>query len=859
MSQKKKHSKAARKAAPAQVRQAELLPQAGEEAAQPEPVLSAPVSAGPQAAALSLRDVKSFGSLPGWVLPAVLTVMLYLGLFLPTGGMSVALALFTLGLALVFHRSALNHLRERLSVPAVGLLAFFVVTGFAAIYAANGGDAAGEFSKYLTSIPIALAALLWLERPQVRSVLWGLAALLALLALLCVDSSGWGALYAGFAAVMDALGADFGSINQYVTAGRINGLYNNANVTASMFAVGGLLSIYLARTAEKRWAKPAAVFLTGVLAMAFFLSMSRGAILCFGVTLIVYVLITAKEDRLSLVFLLVETVVVTVLLSAVAMRFLGESGSFLPDLMTLLCGPAIYALDRFAGTPAAAKLAGKGKAIALVCGGLAVLAVVYAVAALNITGAYSFVEGQRLYRTTELSAGEYTLSVEAEGDITVSVIAVLTGEAVEDASTTLYDGPVESASFTVPEEVQQVEFSFYGNTGDVLRSAVLSDGTELPLNYPLIPSFLANRLQEGLLSGSSFSYRVLYVKDGLKLFFTRPLQGYGLGGSESWLVSVQNWYYQTKYLHNHVLQIMVDEGLLGAVPFLTALLGFAWLLLRRLRQQRGDALAAVLLACWVMMNLHSLMEINFSLRCYQVMGYTLLAVGLALYPVPLRKPAAVIRAAAPGALAVISLWLAFFGITFQMHRSAQWDYEHLSAITNAQIMADFESCIKRDLYDPIDMQRSYVINGVLLDDGRYSEKIHQYAKELEDSGIYVACSTVCKNYYLPRGEYEELFACSRKGLSHLRAMNEPWNLQYELYFERLLPAMEADDFAIFVEGVQATRDMLAEAEAGGLSPIEINEKNQSYLAAFDHARVMDGDSGYLYLLELVQQNLEVSE
>lgn len=857
MSQKKKYSKAARKAATAQVRQAESLPQAGEAAARPEPVPSVPVSAGPQAA-LSLRDVKSFGVLPGWVLPAVLTVMLYLGLFLPTGGMSVALALFTLGLVLVFHRSALHHLRERLSVPAVALLAFFVVTGLAALYAACGGDAAGEFSKYLTSIPIALAALLWLERPQVRSVLWGLAALLTLLALLCVDSSGWGALYAGFAAVMDALGADFGAINQSVTAGRINGLYNNANVTASMFAVGGLLSIYLARTAEKKWARPAAVFLTGVLAMAFFLSMSRGAILCFGVTLIVYVLITGKEDRLSLVLFLVETIVVTVLLSAVAMRFLGDTGSFLPDLMTLLCGPAIYALDRFVGTPASARLAGKGKAIALVCGGLAVLAVVYAVAALNITGAYSFVEGQRLYRTTELPAGAYTLSVEAEGDITVSVVAVLTGEAVEDASTTLYDGPVESASFTVPEAVQQVDFSFFGKTGAVLRSAVLSDGTELPLNYPLIPAFLANRLQEGLLSGSSFSYRVLYVKDGLKLFFTRPLLGYGLGGSESWLVSVQNWYYQTKYLHNHVLQIMVDEGLLGAVPFLTALLGSAWLLLRRLRQQRGDALAAVLLACWVMMNLHSLMEINFSLRCYQVMVYTLLAVGLALYPVPLRRPAAVIRAA-PGALAVISLWLAFFGITFQMHRSAQWDYEHLSAITPAQIMADFESCIKRDLYDPIDMQRSYVINGVLLDDGRYSEKIHQYAKALEDSGIYVACSTVCKSYYLPRGEYEELFACSRKGLSHLRAMNEPWNLQYELYFESLLPAMEADDFAAFVEGVQATRYMLAKAEAGGLSPIEINEKNQSYLAAFDHARMMDGERGYLYLLELVQQELEVSE
>ncbi len=103
-----------------------------------------------------------------------------------------------------------------------------------------------------------------------------------------------------------------------------------------------------------------------------------------------------------------------------------------------------------------------------------------------------------------------------------------------------------------------------------------------------------------------------------KFFSTAPLLGRGLGSTENLTRSVQSFQYESKHAHNHLLQTLSDTGLVGTVFALAFVLGSVWLCLQAVRKEK-DSLAAALLAAWVMMNLHSLMEINFSVRGFKVL------------------------------------------------------------------------------------------------------------------------------------------------------------------------------------------------------------------------------------------------
>ena len=63
----------------------------------------------------------------------------------------------------------------------------------------------------------------------------------------------------------------------------------------------------------------------------------------------------------------------------------------------------------------------------------------------------------------------------------------------------------------------------------------LSDGTEIPMAYTLLPDNIANRLQKNIFEDSSFLLRLQYDIDGWTLFKESPLAGHGLGATEGLL------------------------------------------------------------------------------------------------------------------------------------------------------------------------------------------------------------------------------------------------------------------------------------------------------------------------------------
>lgn len=789
------------------------------------------------------------------LLPALYPVLLLLAMTVQTQVMSMILA----GLAVVVTIGATpaQRLGQRLGLPLLGYLIYALMNLLASIYAPVGVTAVQEAVKFLASFSLTWLVLVRMEKEKFRYLLWGFSAVCAVIALLCVDSACNGPIFGAFERITSALGADYsGIVVEGSYSVRVNGIYNDANITAGLLSLSCLVGLHLVRTEQVRWKQCLAFFLLGISAMGNFLSVSRGGLLCFAVALVVYLLAARKGARLPLFFLMLETAICTVVLSMVAMRALGTA-SLLPDVLTLICGVPVLVLDFLLGKRLSHALEGKGKAIAAVACILVVAMAAYLIAAVNVTGAYTFNDGGLLFRTVSLTPGDYTLSVDSSDEVTVTVYTQSKEEEIAGTFTTLYSGTPEDAAFTVSPEDTEVHFRFDAQSGTELRSVTLSDGTSLKLNYRLLPSFVADRLQGSLLADSSTWQRLQYDIDGLKLFSQRPLLGYGLGSTEAWLGSVQPYYYESAYVHNHLLQAADDMGIVGLLSLLTLMGGTAWLLVRRLRKE-PDLLAAMLLACWTMMNLHGLMELNFSIRAYQCAAFFLLATVIALYGTPLLKkePGRFVRYTA----AVLSMvYLLAYGVLVWNNWAVNREREEFTTTSATAYLSALERFAGRNVLDPEDLQLRYVSQAVTMElDEHQQETMLSYVDTLRSSGTYIACTGLAQMYYLPAGELEEVFTSSLEGIRQVASNADAWNEQMDFYRTKVLPAAGTEGAVQVAAGVRQLGQAMDAYNEGRIQPVELSEQNQVFMNSANTAWEKNFSDEATFQLLLTSSGLSVS-
>lgn len=787
------------------------------------------------AAALSLSG-------PRWdvLTVALFSIFLFFAMHLWTERASVWFAF--IALVLCIGRTPWRLARERFCVPVIGFLAFMVVYGASAIYSPFGGTAAREFSWMLTAFAVAAPVLFRFEKRHIRGLLWGLAAVSALVSLLSTDMACEGPFYDGFIAVMERLGAGDMYAGVEEIAGRVNGVYNDANVTGSLFALGTLVSLYLAQTGEKWWKRLLACVLVSTSALGILLSVSRGAILCFGLSLVVWLIAAGRGQRLRLFLLMLIGAGVSFAAFIPASAAV-EPGTMLPNLLSVASGGVIFLLDWAVGERTARLLAGHAKGIAVLCGGAAVAVIGFCVTALTLTEPFALNE-RSLERSVTLEPGTYSLTVDGDDVGTIYISSQSEAEALMGDRQTLFQGAPENVEFTVPGDSARVIFRFYGGTeNSVLRSAVISDGTELPMAYKLLPERIVYRLQQGMLSGNSFLLRIQYMKDAWKLVQQAPLLGHGLGSTDNLYPAIQPFYYTSRYVHNHVLQVLADQGLVGAVPFLAFLLGSLWLLIKRLRAEQ-DSLAAALLACWVMMNSHCLMEINLSLQSYQSFAFVLLLMPVVLYGKPLREEAVKLGGAA--VCAVFWVYLAVFGGLMGLRQRVQRESVNLRATSMEQLMEALDSYARRDVFDPDPYRLEYVNTALEDTGGLYGGKMLEYVEKMRKSGNYPACAGLLTYYYLPAGDFQGLFACSRECLLQRASYAEVWNEQAAFYRDEVLPAAGEAEADTVAEGVLAFQELLAEVNQDRMEEIVLTAENQAFVDLVSSAKALGLSGGELY-------------
>lgn len=779
-------------------------------------------------------------------------VLLFFAMTVQTVPMSLILA--AVALALSFGRGGYARFRGRLGIPVLGFLAFLILCGAASLYTSFGAYAYGEYAKLLASGALGLLLLARGREQNAGGLLFGFSAVCGVIGLLCIDAGCRGPLFRGFASFMEGLGdAAYQSLDQATyTGARFDGIYNDANLTGSLMALAVLVGLYLIRTGRKPWERFAACFLTGLSAVAFFTAMSRGAILCFGATLLAYLLIAGKEERLGLFFTMAAMGISMVVFGVVSASLLA-GGSFWGTLAALPSGVLLWLLNEFPARKAASALAGHGKLLAGVLGGGIAAGIAAVVLALTLTEPFVFTESNFLYRGADVEGGEtYTFSGDWDksSEITVLVYGSTREQELTSVTETYYNGPLEEASFTVPEDVGHVLMQFRGPAGLELRQVSLSDGTEIPMAYTLLPDNIANRLQKNIFEDSSFLLRLQYDIDGWTLFKESPLAGHGLGATEGLLTSVQPFFYESLYLHNHLLQVMDETGLLGLAAFLAFILGTAVLLVWQLRKARTP-LAAMLLACLVMMNLHGLMEISFSVQMFQCAAFFLLLLPTVCYGTYTegRKR----RAAGIVVLVVSDLWLVISVALLGGSLLAQKEYRELDAagMTTGSFIETLERLDRMDAYN----DQSYKVNlmGNALQAGGISNEgtAARCARELRETGEFDSCYYVAAYYYLPLGQLENFFDVLQEGLLQERSNSEAWNSAMNLCiqaFSQIDPA-EADTFA---EGVRGIGEAMDRANAYLLVPVALTEENAALLNCA-RTDLLDGEGMYAAISQVLSQ------
>lgn len=744
-----------------------------------------------------------------------------------------ATAVFCIVLAFAGGVMGFKKLCERFTLPMAAWGIFLLVGGISTFYAVSGKFALQEFLKLLLSFCLALFMLAVAPGKdatpgrRIASVLEGVTVLTGLVS---IDMISTRILSGAVTGLLRIFSSEYPETMSGLEVGtRITSVFQNPNVFASIVGLGVLLSLGLVLSSENQRERLAHLVCLYVNALAFVLAFSMGAIVFIAVAFLVYLLIELPERRAELFVLMVETLLLTLVsIALISMTSFTKWDGIRPiPLLCVVVGAAALCLvDRFVGQAVSRKMAARGKVVLAVIAASVAAMAVFALLAYNITGSMDLDAGESVRRAAYLEEGEYTLNSKTEGTVKVVIKSQTRHETMMHTETELYSGDLAEAKFTVPEDSEVVYFTFSAKNGAHLDSVVCSGPEEvsLPLGYKLLPSFIANRMQ-GLFANENAIQRTVFFEDGMKIFSRSPLFGLGLGSYENGIKSVQSFYYETKYAHNHYIQTLAETGLVGLVFFLLALgTSAAAVWFERRKKSECHPLTPALGAAVVFVAGHALMEVSFSFYAYLpvvfgVFALIALCCGDAI-PVPRMtdKKLAMLKS---GAVLVCAVLVAVYTYFLIGNMNA------VRLVDNSPTMDNLVRASEMDKFEYADHKLSYVVSaGYFPDNLEVQAQARKYADELSELNSNTVPYYLA-GYYFNEGETEKAMEMLEKYLRYVASDNEAWNRALTLLKANLT---DSDDY---ISGLKRIASFLREWNSNNLGKITLSENDEMFLAIFD--------------------------
>ena len=718
---------------------------------------------------------------------AGLTVAYFLFICLNNLSTAKGVALFVTLCAVAALVIRYKQIRERLSIPFLALSAWVILNGISTLYAISGKFALKSFVVLLGSF-CCVVLLLALAKGTGKELGRGFAVILegaaAISGLVSIDLLSTHLISTPVLGILGLFTPDYSALTPVEVGVRINSIFTNPNVFAGCMGIGVFLSLGLALTSTHNAHRKFHLVCLYINALSFFLAFSMGGSATIAVGFLVYLLLERRETRGSLLVLMVETLILVCGAGfAVSATSLVEWTGFQPiPLLCIVVGAALLCvLDHFVGQRIG-KLLGQHTRVVpiLIVTAVAVLAV-FAFVAMQLTGSASLKAGESLRRAAYPEAGSYTLSVVSDGPLEITLESQNREDTMMHTSTVLYSGPADGAAVTVPEDSIVV----YANVtagADVTVEEISLQGeggsVSFPLGYTLLPEFVANRLQ-GLWANQNAIQRLVFFEDGMKLFQRSPIIGLGMGAYENGIISVQSFYYETKYAHNHYIESLVETGIIGLIlfvgVFVTAFI--AVIKSRRQPQEQSHPLAAALGGVLIFMAGHAGVEVVFSFFAYLpfalgVFGLVALCCGQTM---PLTFVKERIRQGIGWVLAALLLIYAIL-LGCNMYANALVERE--------KSFDAVEQAIGLDRFEWADHMLSYVTSSMSVD--AQQTEIHEtaakYAQRLEKVHsntipIYLA------QYYFNQKNAPKAFEMINQYVDYMAADSDAWQTSFDLIMQ----------------------------------------------------------------------------
>lgn len=770
------------------------------------------------------------------LLPAVL---LFLILSFQGGGDDRVIAIVTAAFLIVasIGKSPISNIRNRLSIPVLGVCAYLLLNATASLYSAYGSFASAEFGKILGAFCIFAILVFRLKLGYGRWVAATLSTITALFSLLSIDASSL-KLFSGFYfQIMDSLGCTYGSLGTgYEEGVRITGIFGNPNILAGILAFGIFLGLYLVMTSKGGKDLLGNCLVLEINALGFLLAFSMGAIGMFIVSVLIYLAVESRDHRLPLLVLMIETALLGVIAAFPAYIGLGTEGAsaWLPVLAGPVGGVLLWLLHVKVGIRLGEALKQHPKVALGAVLGIMLLLAAYVILAFQVAGPYQLQAGDTLRRSVYPSGGEYRLEGDWSGNVSVTVESQNSAQTIMHTSTILYQGDLSEAVFTVPDDSKVVYLNFTSPEGAELNQISLSDGERVKLGYKLLPGFAANRIQ-GLWANQNAIQRTEFFRDGLRIWQKSPIIGNGLGCVEGLVTSVQQFFYESRYVHNHYIQLLAEMGIPGLICFLFIIGSAAVTLLKR-RREGGDPLLAALSACLAMMSLHAAVEAVWSISAYQTIALSILAL-LCIY---FSHPVAKLTAKGAAWVFTLLVWIvsAVFACLLGGNVSAEEEYAQVKAGTRQQTPYTMTQLAQKDHYNWAQYKLDMAVNACDSEVPEFAETAARYANQVRQLGIYTIDYSLASYFYSTLEQWDQFFAVTREGILQAASRQECWQELFHLY-ESFFPGEDSENASWYAQQVLLLYDMLQEFNEGRMQQIVLDEGSTVFIQYMQQIAMME--------------------
>lgn len=570
---------------------------------------------------------------------------------------------------LVFRRRC--YLGERISAGALALMGYTILYAASCLWGAYGSESLPNVASLLIGTASYVLLLAFSDKRMITVLPSIVCGAISVVALLSLDASSAQLITPRILTpIVTRLGGPRLEDTQYEEGMRIVGVLGGANVLAGLLAIGTILGIYLflSKSGRCRWLFAIILMLN---ASVFFLAFSLGAFCAFALAVAAYLTFSSRAQRGQVFLCMTMTALLTILCAVLINTGLGRYGSalsFFSLLLPLVFGAVLAALFPVASA-ALVRVQGKASRNMLlwITAGIASGFILYTVLAVTVSTPITLTPWGT-ERVAYLAPGEYHLLLTSDEPVKLLIASQNRGELLDNHYNYLYSGNGNEATFTVPEGAGIVRFSFTGS-GRLYQAvyAGVQQG-EIRMNSPLVPAFVANRMQ-GVFFSKNILQRIEMCRDGLKLFATGPVFGCGAGAFEAKAYSVQQHYYETKYVHNQYIQCLVDTGAVGLILFVVLLC----IMFRQVYRHRdkNSALSAAMLASLVMATVHGFTEVVWSMHAYVIFLLTILAMCELAFSAPLKT--IWMRVWVPRCYVIAAVG---FSVAVIMHLVVQTDYRH---------------------------------------------------------------------------------------------------------------------------------------------------------------------------------------